>query len=84
VVGLSAESEMDVKVEDGVLTGSALAWSAQLGSQAFGSLGTGNELIARLYFPCQGGTYTVRLIATDSDGNRSPAALRRVSLFAPC
>jgi hypothetical protein len=54
--------------EDGDLPGEALAWS----SSRDGVLGTGEELYLRDLSP---GSHTVRLRATDSDGNHDTAAV---------
>ncbi len=58
--------------EDGVLTGASLTWYTDQTDYQEAELGTGTTLNnLRLYGDCFGTTHTIRLIATDSDGNPS-------------
>ncbi|HSJ26486.1 MAG TPA: S8 family serine peptidase [Longimicrobiales bacterium] len=71
--------------EDGVLTGAALTWSLRLDNGSWSTLGTGADLNVRLYSAeCTGRWHTVRLLAADSDGNTSAAALRRIHIWTLC
>ncbi len=70
--------------EDGVLTGSSLVWTTDQTSVQAAHLGTGNSINARLYSSQCGGTWhTVRLAATDSDGNVR-YAYRSVFIWTLC
>ena len=56
--------------EDGALTGSSLIWSTNRTDVQDPVLGTGTDLVARLYSDvCEGTTHTIVLTATDSFGN---------------
>jgi len=69
--------------EDGALTGGDLVWTTDYAGQ-LPILGTGTSLTARLYSTtCTGVTHTIKLTATDSDGNVR-TALVRIRIWTLC
>jgi serine protease len=71
--------------EDGALTGASLVWSREVTSGTWSTLGTGGDLTVRLFSEsCFGQEHTIRLVATDSDGNPSAPALRRITIWTLC
>lgn len=71
--------------ETGALTGSALQWSGSFGGGSYENLGTGTGTTGHLCAPtCNGGDYTIRLVATDPDGDTSPAQYVTVTIGTLC
>ncbi len=71
--------------EDGTLTGNSLVWTTDRADLQSATLGTGNNLVTRLYSDsCFGSQHGITLTVEDSNGNVTSSAPRRIFISTVC